>query len=188
MDKVRSLLKLGREPPVIASTQQGQVEGFRDKATGVLHFRGIPYAAPPVGALRFKKPQPHPAWAGVKACKEFGKMAVQGMSLVALVFMPKVLAALAYGVIWAVGWNPLDNLDPRKPHALPRACSEAECLNLNVETTGLEGKKKPVMVFVHGGAFYLVRWAGAGGWDGWVGGWGVGAGRLVGWLVEWLSG
>lgn len=47
------------------------------------------------------------------------------------------------------------------PQSLPRACSEAECLNLNVETTGYqqeEGKPlKPVMVYIHGGAFYLVR-------------------------------
>lgn len=56
-----------------------------------------------------------------------------------LVFFPKVIAALAYGFLWAAGWNPLDNLDPKKPHSLPRACSEAECLNLNVETTELGG-------------------------------------------------
>lgn len=37
------------------------------------------------------------------------------MSLVVLVFMPKVLAALAYGFLWAAGWNPLDNTDPKKP-------------------------------------------------------------------------
>lgn len=52
---------------------------------------------------------------------------------------------------------------------MPRACSEADCLNLNVETTGYQkedGKPlKPVMVFIHGGAFYMVRW-------GWVGNWG----------------
>lgn len=147
------------KPPVIVATQQGQIEGFQDKSTGVFHFRGIPYAAPPVGALRFKKPQPHPKWEGVRKCKDFGATAVQGMSLVVLVFLPKVLAALAYGFLWAAGWNPLDNTDPKKPQALPRACSEAGCLNLNVETTDLpeEGKKpKPVMVFIHGGAFYLV--------------------------------
>lgn len=72
----------GGKPPVITTTQQGKVEGYQDKTTGVYHFRGIPYAAPPVGALRFKKPQPPQAWEGVRACKQFGKMAVQGMSLV----------------------------------------------------------------------------------------------------------
>lgn len=67
----------GGSSPVIVATTKGQVEGFQDKGTGVFHFRGIPYAAPPVGALRFKKPQPHPAWDGVRSCKEFGKTAVQ---------------------------------------------------------------------------------------------------------------
>lgn len=82
-----------------------------------------------------------------------------------LVFLPKVIAALAYGFLWATNMNPLDNTNPRRPHALPRQCSEAECLNLNVETTGYQAEEeggtppplKPVMVFIHGGAFYLVR-------------------------------
>lgn len=44
----------------------------------------------------------------------------QGMSLVVLVFMPKVLAALAYGFLWAAGWNPLDNTDPKRPQVRRR--------------------------------------------------------------------
>lgn len=82
---VWSWLTGGGGGPVV-QTEQGKVEGFQDKATGVLHFRGIPYAAPPVGALRFRRPQPHPAWEGVRRCKEFGKTAVQGMSLVVRTF------------------------------------------------------------------------------------------------------
>lgn len=42
------------------------------------------------------------------------------MSLVVLVFMPKVLAALAYGFLWAAGWNPLDNTDPKRPQVRRR--------------------------------------------------------------------
>lgn len=142
----------------VVTTKQGKVEGLKDNATGVYHFRGIPFAAPPIGPLRFKRPQPHPAWEGVRRCRDFGRTAAQGMSIIVLVFFPKVIAALAYGFLWLTGNNPLDNVNPKKPHALPRSCSEAECLNLNVETTSLEpGKKLPVMVFIHGGAFYVVR-------------------------------
>lgn len=56
----------------------------------------------------------------------------QGMSLVVLVFMPKVLAALAYGFLWAAGWNPLDNTDPKKP--------QVGCGGVEMDTVGLIGR------------------------------------------------
>ena len=55
----------------IAETTAGQVQGSEE---GGLHvFRGIPFAAPPVGELRFRAPQPHPGWAGVRDATEFGR-------------------------------------------------------------------------------------------------------------------
>jgi len=51
-------------------TQQGIVEGYSDN--GVKTFLGVPFAAPPVGNLRWKAPQPASAWQGVRAAKEFG--------------------------------------------------------------------------------------------------------------------
>src|SRR4029450_8619597 len=41
-------------------------------ADGVRSFKGIPFAAPPVGELRWKAPQPVVAWEGVRKCEEFG--------------------------------------------------------------------------------------------------------------------
>src|SRR5450432_2943462 len=56
----------------------GVVEGT-DSADGkVKIFKGIPYAAPPVGELRWKEPQPLAAWEGVKKAAEFGPRCMQG--------------------------------------------------------------------------------------------------------------
>ncbi len=59
----------------VAWTRSGAVEG-RVKE-GVLLFAGIPYAAPPVGALRFSKPRPHEGWSGTRPAQRFGNAALQ---------------------------------------------------------------------------------------------------------------
>src|SRR6187431_41171 len=56
----------------------GVVEGVVvDGASGLRVFRGIPYAAPPVGDLRWRPPQRVAAWEGVRAAKEFGSICPQ---------------------------------------------------------------------------------------------------------------
>ena len=55
----------------------GLVEGVNDAATGVRAYLGIPYAAPPVGELRWKPPQPPAAWTGTKKADHFGPRCVQ---------------------------------------------------------------------------------------------------------------
>ncbi|MCB0386809.1 MAG: carboxylesterase family protein, partial [Bdellovibrionales bacterium] len=52
------------------SLHSGKIRG--ERADGVNIFRGIPFAAPPVGPLRWKAPQPIASWTGVKDCIEFG--------------------------------------------------------------------------------------------------------------------
>ena len=61
--------------PVVA-TESGSVQGTVE-ASGVHTFKGIPYAAPPVGDLRFKDPQPVVAWQGVRKTQAFGPRAMQ---------------------------------------------------------------------------------------------------------------
>jgi para-nitrobenzyl esterase len=63
------------ESPVVM-TAGGAVRGFVDD--GVHVWRSIPYAAAPVGALRFRSPQPPEPWDGVRDCTKFGKIAPQG--------------------------------------------------------------------------------------------------------------
>src|SRR6266576_3245356 len=53
----------------------GSLEGL--DTAGVMVFRGIPYAAPPVGELRWKPPQSPAPWSGVRAAKQLGKNCIQ---------------------------------------------------------------------------------------------------------------
>lgn len=93
-------------------------------------FKGIPYAAPPVGDLRWKPPQPVKSWEGVWECTEFGSACPQN---------PYPEGSFYY----------------REP-----APMSEDCLYLNV-WTGAESadEKRPVMVWIHGGA--LTRGSGA---------------------------
>ena len=60
-----------------AVTTAGIVEGVAGRDSSVTVFRGIPYAAPPVGDLRFAPPAPAPAWDGVHLADAFGPMCPQ---------------------------------------------------------------------------------------------------------------
>ncbi len=64
-----------KEPRVTIDT--GTLEGVVDSASGVMVFRGIPYAAPPVGTLRWKPPQPAKSWRGVRAASQLGHNCMQ---------------------------------------------------------------------------------------------------------------
>ena len=103
-------------------TRQGRIRGT-ETPKGLAVFRGIPYAAPPFGPLRFRAPQPVPAWDGVRDATAFGPTAPKGG------YAP-----------------PFDVLLPD-----PVVAGE-DCLNLNVWTPSVDGRA-PVMVWLHGGAF-----------------------------------
>jgi para-nitrobenzyl esterase len=68
--------KKSKNAGVIIDTKNGKIEGSLD-STGIRSFKGIPFAAPPVGKLRWKEPQPVKNWAGVKKTQRFGPRAVQ---------------------------------------------------------------------------------------------------------------
>ena len=59
-------------------TESGAVEGTTSTDGKVQIFKGIPFAAPPVGPLRWKEPQPITAWQGVRKAAEFGPRCMQG--------------------------------------------------------------------------------------------------------------
>ncbi|HJT73704.1 MAG TPA: carboxylesterase family protein, partial [Chitinophaga sp.] len=63
--------------PLVVKTVNGSLKGTLSPTTGVKSFKGIPYAKPPVGDLRWKAPQPVESWAGVKAADHFGPRAMQ---------------------------------------------------------------------------------------------------------------
>ncbi|MBX2872755.1 MAG: carboxylesterase family protein, partial [Saprospiraceae bacterium] len=59
----------------IVKTAQGELSGLYD--SGIYHFKGIPYAQPPVSSLRWQAPQPLKAWKGVRTADKFGPRAMQ---------------------------------------------------------------------------------------------------------------
>ena len=70
---IATLVGAGRFAPPRVTIDTGTLEGVVDSATKVMVFRGIPYAAPPVGALRWKPPQPAARWSGVRAATQLGR-------------------------------------------------------------------------------------------------------------------
>jgi len=73
-----ALFVLGAPPLHAAPVKvaQGQLEGTEE--SGMRVFRGIPFAAPPVGALRWREPQPAASWPGVRKADQFGPACAQG--------------------------------------------------------------------------------------------------------------
>ena len=54
------------------ATTSGVVEGTREPGSEIIIFRGIPFAEPPIGDLRFAPPQPVRSWSGVRKADKFG--------------------------------------------------------------------------------------------------------------------
>ena len=102
-------------------TKAGELRGATEN--GVAVFRGVPYAAAPVGELRFAPPQPVPAWSGTRDATKDGPVAPQGRSRLAHVMG-----------------------DFERPQS-------EDCLTLNIWTPAPDSKKRPVLVWIHGGAF-----------------------------------
>ena len=112
----------------VVKVDSGQLQGV--EADGVISFKGIPFAAPPVGELRWRPPQPKPKWTGVRQAKEFGPSCMQGR-----------------------GFGP-----PPGAGARPAAPSFPEpsedCLYLNVwRPADSAARNLPVMVWIYGGGF-----------------------------------
>ncbi|HEV2437964.1 MAG TPA: carboxylesterase family protein [Verrucomicrobiae bacterium] len=67
-------------------TADGVLEGVVSADGMVRSFKGIPYAAPPVGPLRWKPPQPAPAWTGVRKAIDYGPHPMQGRIFSDMIF------------------------------------------------------------------------------------------------------
>lgn len=114
----------------VVQTKQGAVEGLPSQDGKTVIFRGVPYAQPPVGDLRFRRPQAHEPWQGVRQCKDFAcrcpQAELSSMDLYGKEFYDSMVVP----------------------------CSE-DCLYLNIwlPESATPDSKLPVLFWIHGGAF-----------------------------------
>jgi para-nitrobenzyl esterase len=102
----------------------GTLEGAVDSATGILVFRGIPYAAPPVGSLRWQPPQAPASWTGVRSATQLGHNCVQH--------------------------QPYSDIDPFKAGV----SEDCLYLNVYSKSVDASAQRRPVLVWIHGGGFW----------------------------------
>lgn len=109
----------------IASVTGGEIEGVRQGEVSA--FLGVPYAGAPTGANRWRPPRPVAAWTGVRRADRFGASCFQTL-------MP-------------------NGLGPWTHEYVVQGEVSEDCLFLNVWTPAKAGERRPVLVWIHGGAF-----------------------------------
>lgn len=109
----------------IVQVDSGRIEGERRQ--DIFFFKGVPYAEPPVGRLRWHPPRPCTPWKGIRYTREYGPVCPQNA-------LPGIEASASMEIV-----------GPK----------QEDCLYLNIWTPGLDNKKRPVMVWIHGGAFII---------------------------------
>lgn len=120
----QGLAAQGAAAQSVAATSGGAVRGAVNGNAEA--FLGIPYAAPPVGALRWREPQAAAAWDGVRDASAFGPVCQQGVP---------------------APWGPYT------AEFLAAPPMSEDCLTLNLWKPKGAAKKLPVLVFIHGGGF-----------------------------------
>lgn len=114
----------------LASTENGIVKGLSGNNARVSVFKGIPFAAPPVGENRWREPQPAANWDGVRECFDFAPISIQDTP---------GLGTDVYCREW---------------HVDPDISMDEDCLYLNIWTNAKSvDDNLPVLVWFFGGAF-----------------------------------
>jgi para-nitrobenzyl esterase len=94
------------------ATTSGVVEGTREPGSEIVVFRGIPFAEPPIGDLRFAPPQPVKSWSGVRKADRFGPCAMQ---LPVFGDMSFRSSGMSEDCLYLNVWTPAKSADDRLP-------------------------------------------------------------------------
>lgn len=121
--------------PETRATAYGKVEGVNDSSqSGTYFWKGIPFAQPPVGELRWKAPRAPQAWGDTLQAKQFGPSCIQN---------PRLYSPGNNNTFDAtVGDNLVSGHTP----------GSEDCLSLNIWRPATDDKDLPVIVFIHGGS------------------------------------
>ena len=121
------------DAPTVRSTAAGKLQGIDDSArNGTWAWKGVRYAQPPVGALRWRAPVAPEAWTGVRAADSFGP------------------ACLQIGRMFGPGAN--NRFDETIATTMGQPLGSEDCLTLNIWRPATEDAKLPVLLFIHGGS------------------------------------
>ena len=119
--------------PMVRQTTAGKIEGVDDSAhSGTWSWKGVPFAKPPVGALRWRAPVEPEAWSGIRPAAKFGN------------------ACLQLGRLFGPGEN--NTYDATIGTTLGQPVGSEDCLYVNVWRPATTEAKLPVLLFVHGGS------------------------------------
>ncbi len=119
--------------PMVRLTAAGKVEGVDDSAnSGTWFWKGVPFAQPPVGALRWRAPAAPEAWSGIRSAKKFGN------------------ACLQTGRMFGPGAN--NTYDATIGTTLGQPLGSEDCLFVNIWRPATDEKNLPVLLFIHGGS------------------------------------
>src|ERR1700734_1599404 len=102
--------------PLVVKTQQGKVQGKMSADGQARDFLGIPFAAPPVGPLRWRPPQPVAKWRGVRQATSFGYRCMQQEPFDDMVFRDPVESEDCLTLnVWAPAQRPKDKMQHKLP-------------------------------------------------------------------------
>ena len=130
---------------ITANISSGKIKGKLGAKGRIAHFRGIPYAAPPVGERRWQPPGPVESWRGMRDCTKFGPYAHQRAAGFELFFDT---------LINGLGLGAARRRALRSAIKLAKIKESEDCLQLNVRAPAHAerlDRKLPVMVWIHGG-------------------------------------